>query len=50
MGFVTLDEDSVNELLSEKGSIDLFTKDGPNPSPAFRAYLLQLLIKHRYLP
>ena len=49
MGFVTLDEDSASKLLSEEGSINLFTKDGLDPSPAFRAFLLQLLIKHRYI-
>ena len=49
MGFVTLDEDSVSKLLTERGRISLFTKDGLDPSPAFRTFLLQLLIKHRYL-
>ena len=47
MGFVTLDEESISALLTEQGSINLFKKDGLDPSPAFRTFLLQLLIKHR---
>ena len=47
MGFVTLDEEGISQLLTDKASINLFTKDGLDPSPAFRTFLLQLLIKHR---
>ena len=47
MGFVTLDEKSISELLTDKGSINIFSTAGLDPSPAFRTFLLQLLIKHR---
>ena len=32
---------------SDKDKMNLFAEDGVDPSPAFRTYLLQLLIKHR---
>ena len=32
---------------SDKDKMNLFAEDGVDPSPAFRTYLLQLLIRHR---
>ena len=48
MGFVTLDEKIINQLVSDQDDINIFKKDGLDPSPAFRTFLLQLLIRHRY--
>ena len=42
-----MDENSLSELLTEESSVNIFTKDGLDPSPAFRTFLLQMLIKHR---
>ncbi|KAI6652351.1 E3 ubiquitin-protein ligase [Oopsacas minuta] len=47
MGFVSLDEKNSRILNSDTGNINIFTKEGLDPSPAFRTFLLQLLIKHR---
>lgn len=48
MGFVTLDEESISQLVSDQDNINIFKKDGLDPSPAFRTFLLQLLIRYRY--
>ncbi|KAI6647030.1 E3 ubiquitin-protein ligase [Oopsacas minuta] len=47
MGFVTLDEESISQLVSDQENMNIFKKDGLDPSPAFRTLLLQLLIRHR---
>ncbi|KAI6647050.1 E3 ubiquitin-protein ligase [Oopsacas minuta] len=47
MGFVKSNEKNVGKMFSDKGQIIIFTKDGVDPSPTFRAYLLQMLIRYR---
>ncbi|KAI6656630.1 E3 ubiquitin-protein ligase [Oopsacas minuta] len=47
MEFVIPNEKSVSKKSYDKGKINIFTKDGVEPSLAFGAYLLQLLIRYR---
>ncbi|KAI6655769.1 E3 ubiquitin-protein ligase [Oopsacas minuta] len=48
MEFVILDKGNMEELeRNEKSSINLFKKNGLNPSLSFKTFLLQLMIKHR---
>ena len=44
MGFMLFNE---KKTRSDKDKMNLFAEDGVDPSPAFRTYLLQLLIRHR---
>ncbi|KAI6655773.1 E3 ubiquitin-protein ligase [Oopsacas minuta] len=48
MGFVSLDETTFSQSLTEETNINILTKNELDPSPAFRTFLLQLLIKHRH--
>ena len=45
MGFMLFNE----KKRSDKDKMILFAEDGVDPSPAFRTYLLQLLIRHRFV-
>ena len=49
MGFVTLDEKNISGLIKDTENVNIFKKDGFDPSPGFRAFLLQLFIRHRLL-
>ena len=49
MGFVTLDEKNISGLVRGTENVNIFQKDGLDPSPGFRAFLLQLFIRHRFL-
>lgn len=50
MEFVMLDEDNMKELeKNEKSSIVLFKKNSLNPSLSFKMFLMQLMIKHRWV-
>ena len=50
MGLVMLDKNSMKELeRNEMSSITLFKKNALSPSLSFKTFLLQIMIKHRYL-
>ena len=47
---ITINESNMQELENNQNSINLFDDSGENkPSLSFKTYLLQLIIKHRFV-